>query len=106
MIKKTIAKVVLILLGTVGTCWAGCCAKSSELQCQEKVNAEPVEAILKQLTWKTRELKSYQCRIEYLFSQPVLDSETLRKGVLYYANSDGKSKLHITFQTLRHDDEK
>ena len=106
MVKKTIAKVVLILLGTVGTCWAGCCAKSSELQCQEKVNADPVEAILKQLTWKTRELKSYQCRIEYLFSQPVLDSETLRKGVLYYANSDGKSKLRINFQTLKQDDEK
>jgi outer membrane lipoprotein-sorting protein len=106
MDKKIITQIAFILLTTAGNCWAGCCAKSSELQCQEKVNADPVEAILKQLTWKTRELKSYQCRIEYLFSQPVLDSETLRKGVLYYANSDGKSKLRINFQTLKQDDEK
>jgi len=106
MDKKIITQIAFILLTTAGNCWAGCWAKSSELQCQEKVNANPVEAILKQLTWKTRELQSYQCRIEYLFSQPVLESETLRKGVLYYANSDGKSKLRINFQTLKQDDEK
>ena len=106
MIKKTIAKVVLILLGTISTCWAGGCTESLGAQSQEKVKTDSVEAILKQLTWKTRELKSYQCRIEYLFSQPVLESETLRKGVLYYAKSDGKSKLRINFQTLKQDDEK
>ena len=105
MIKKTIAKVVLILLGTVGTCWAGGCGKNLAASQPGKETC-PVEAILKQLTWKTKELKSYQCRIEYLFSQPVLDSETLRKGVLYYQKSDGKSKLRINFQTLKQDDEK
>jgi outer membrane lipoprotein-sorting protein len=45
-------------------------------------------------------------QVEYLFKQPLLESETLRKGVLYYLKFDGKSKLRVNFQTLKQDDEK
>ena len=105
MHKKIITKVVFIMLLTVGTCWAGGCGKNLAASQQGKETC-PVEAILKQLNEEALGLKSYQCRIEYLFSQPVLDSETLRKGVLYYAKSGEKSKLRINFQTLKQDDEK
>jgi len=64
-----------------------------------------VEMILKQLSQSTAELKSYQSRIEYKFSQPLLESQTLRNGKLYYQRDDGKSALRINFQTLRQDDE-
>ena len=105
MHKKIITKTVFILLLMVSTCWAGGCGKNLAASQPEEETC-PVEAILKQLNEEALELKSYQCRIEYLFSQPVLESQTLRKGVLYYAKSDGKSKLRINFQTLKQDDEK
>jgi len=99
-------KVFFLLLATVNTCLAGGCMGSLAGSEAERADANSVEVVLERLKKQTTELKSYQCRIEYLFSQPVLDSETLRKGVLYYAKSDGKSKLRINFQTLKQDDEK
>jgi outer membrane lipoprotein-sorting protein len=63
-----------------------------------------VDNILKDLHNAVSNLKSYQCRVEYLFSQPVLDSKTLRTGTLYYARFGGGSKLRIDFDTLSQDD--
>jgi outer membrane lipoprotein-sorting protein len=42
--------------------------------------------------------------VEYLFSQPVLDSKTFRTGTLYYARFGGGSKLRIDFNTLSQDE--
>jgi outer membrane lipoprotein-sorting protein len=108
MDERIVTKVALVLLLTVSNCWAGCCTKSSGLQREKKeVKPDPVEAVLKQLNQKTAELKSYQAQVEYRFTQPLFESETLRKGVLYYARFDKKnSKLRINFQTLKQDDEK
>jgi outer membrane lipoprotein-sorting protein len=103
--KKIIIRTVFILLLMVSTCWAGGCGKNLAASQPEKETC-PVEMILKQLDEEALKLKSYQCRIEYLFSQPVLESETLRKGSLYYARAGEKSKLRINFQTLKQDDEK
>ncbi len=69
------------------------------------VNADSVDDVLNRLQSATGSLKSYQSQIEYKFSQPLLESETLRKGVLYYQKSDGKSALRINFQTLKQDEE-
>jgi len=107
MDKKIITKVALALLLTVSNCWAGGCKEGLAAQQPEKVKPDPVEAVLKQLNQKTAELKSYEGRIEYQISQPLFESETLRKGVLYYARFDKKkTKLRINFQTLKQDDEK
>jgi len=105
MNKRMIVKVFLVALVTAGTCWAGGCERGLAKQQQDK---EPgvVEKILKQLKQKTEELKSYQCRIEYEVNQPLFESKTLRKGVLYYAESGKKSNLRINFGTLKQDDEK
>ena len=102
---KTIIKAALILLLAASIGWAGGCKKSCAVTSQEK-EISPVETVLKQLNQKVSELQSYQCRIEYLFSQPLLESETLRKGILYYARFNGKTVLRINFQTLKQDDEK
>ncbi len=105
MNTKTVMKVVLILLCTVGICWAvGCTANSAGSQLKG-CDVNSVDGILRNLSRSTAELKSYQSRIEYKFSQPLLESETLRKGVLYYQRCDGKSALRINFQTLKQDDE-
>ena len=74
----------------------GCCRK------REKEQAEI--SYLKELRKRTEELESYECAIEYLFSQPLLESKTLRKGYLYYQKFGDKSKLRINFETLQQDD--
>ena len=105
--KKTIVtKIVVMLLVTVNISWAGPCAKNPCTPPAEKAKANPVDAVLKKLRQKTLELKTYTCRIEYKFSQPLLESETLRKGDLYYSKSGGTSTLRINFKTLKQDDEK
>ena len=107
MDKKIITKVALVLLLTVSNCWAGGCKESLATQQTKKVKPDPVEAVLKQLNQKTAELKSYEGRVEYEVNQPLFETKTLRKGVLYYARFDKKkTKLRINFQTLKQDDEK
>jgi len=106
MNKKIITKVFLILLSTAGICWIIGCTESLAGPQPKRTDANSVETVLKQLNQKTSELKSYQCRIEYEVNQPLFETKTLRKGVLYYAKFDGKSALRINFETLRQDDEK
>jgi len=99
-----IIKRTLILLLMVGICWAwGCMTSSAGSQVGKETCA--VDMVLKQLNQKTTALKSYQSQIEYLFSQPLLNSQTLRKGVLYYQRDGGKSALRINFRNLKQDDE-
>lgn len=105
MDRKPAAKAIIIVLFTVGICTAGDCTKNICSKPVEK-RGPTVDTILKQLKQKTSELKSYQCRLEYLFSQPLFESQTLRKGTLYYQKSGAKSKLRINFRTLKQDDEK
>ncbi|MHC4641936.1 MAG: LolA family protein [Planctomycetota bacterium] len=106
MDTKIITKALLILLVTMGNCWAGCCTKKACVEPEEK-QVGAVDVILQQLSHKTKQLKSYQTRIEYKLIQPAIyESTTLRKGVMYYAKLGGKTKLRINFSTLKQDDEK
>lgn len=102
---KKILYVLLILLGAAGTCWAGCCTTNAGAVRGDKQD-NAVDMVLKQLSLKTRQLKSYECQVGYRFIQPVFESQTLRKGVLYYVKYDNKTKLRINFQSLKQDDEK
>ena len=104
--KKTIIKAAFVLLALSGMCLSCKLAQNSAGLQPEKPDANSVETVLKQLSRKTEELESYSSRIEYLFSQPSFESETLRKGVLHYASFGKESKLRINFETLKQDDEK
>lgn len=104
--KKILTKTALSLSLTVSICLAYGCTESLAGCQPEETDSNSVEIILKHLKEETAKLKSYQVQVEYKFSQPLLESETLRKGVLYYLKFDGKSKLRINFQTLKQDDEK
>ena len=86
---------ILILFGMCGL--AFCAEQSSD-------DANSVSAILDGLKQKTSRLQSYQCETNYLFSQPVLESKTLRTGNLYYARLGPGSKLRINFDTLTQDE--
>jgi outer membrane lipoprotein-sorting protein len=65
-----------------------------------------LDTVLKNLQDKTVELKSYQVKMDYVFKQPLLESQQRRTGVLYYVKSDKKSDLRIDFRTLQQDEEK
>lgn len=108
MKKETIGAITAALLLTVGLCPAAHAQKACEHRnpqvSQDK--PDPVDAVLKQLNGKTQELKYYQGKIEYKTLQPLFESETIRKGDLYYAKFGEKSKLRINFKTLKRDDEK
>jgi len=113
MNKKIISKAVIVFLWTVGICWAsGCpkaceCPKSSDTKLSGEVKADAVDTVLQQLNKRAQELKSYEAQIEYKFIQPLLfDSETLRKGILYYARFGKEANLRINFQTRKQEDEK
>ncbi len=62
--------------------------------------------ILSHLNQSATQLKSYQAEIQYLFIQDpeFLDSQTLRKGRIYYKLDKSGSKLRVSFDTLKQDD--
>jgi outer membrane lipoprotein-sorting protein len=117
MNRNTIAKAVVVFFWVALTCQAaeqpktsGCpetCPKP-EASCKTDPNnkADPVDTALRRLNEKTLALKSYQAKVEYRFTQPLLESRALRKGVLYFVKSEKKSKLRMNFETLKQDDEK
>ncbi len=98
---KWILVVLVMLVAAVTSCSAVCPSAPGK----DVNDANTVTAILEQLKKKTSELQTYKCDIEYLFSQPLLESKTLKKGMLYYARLGDKSKLRINFETLKQDDE-
>jgi len=67
-----------------------------------------LDEILDLLREKTGSLKSYQADIYYLFIQDpeLLDSRTLRKGVIYYQKNKTRSRVRIDFKTRKQDDGK
>ncbi len=64
-----------------------------------------VRAALDRLGERAANLQSYQCKVDYLFKQILLESQSRRKGVLYYAKLDSRSYLRIDFNTLQQNDE-
>lgn len=106
MNEKIITKVFSLLLAIVGIYLVGSLAASEIERADTNLAANPqVDLVLERLNNQTTGLKSYQSQIEYRFSQPLLESETLKKGVLYYQKSEGKSALRINFQSLKQDEE-
>ena len=65
-----------------------------------------VQDVLDELAERAAELQSYQADVDYVFKQTLLESQSRRKGVLYYARFDDRSYLRIDFDTLQQDQEK
>ncbi|MHC4646078.1 MAG: LolA family protein [Planctomycetota bacterium] len=103
---KVIVGTVFVLSLTLAAGRGQCCVKTPAPQCGETGQPDPIEHILKELRQTAEKLESYQANVEHLFKQPAFDSQTLRKGILYYARFGRESRLRINFQTLAQDDEK
>lgn len=83
-----------------------CSADSATCPAQKQQTAgSPLETILENLQKKAADLKSYECKVDYLVNQTLLESKTRRTGALYYARFDGRSWLRVDFLTLQQDEE-
>jgi len=94
-----------ILLLLSGICWAGTNTDSSTGSRAKDTDVNSVQTILEQLRDRTAKIQSYQAEVEYRYRQPLLESESVRRGLLYYARFGQRSKLRVNFQTLKQDDE-
>jgi len=106
MNNQIMIRATFIVLWAAVTCWASDCTGASQQSQQKIPKDDPLSIVLEQLNKTTSGLKSFQSQIEYKFSQPLLESESLWKGVLYYARSGKTSTLSIHFNTIQQDDEK
>jgi len=124
MVRKPAIRIVFLFVAA-GVCWAGSCAEAEKVGKEKQPNKNKVtekgapqthsfavgdpeskvDVVLDRLKQQTEALKSYQCRIEYRFAQPLLESETVRTGMLFYKREGKTSKLRINFETLKQDDE-
>ncbi|RPJ19365.1 MAG: hypothetical protein EHM35_20740, partial [Planctomycetaceae bacterium] len=112
MHRIVIAGVIVGLSFIAGPLYGQTCSASSttcqvqpQQQEQQPPADSPLETILEGLQKKASELKSYECKVDYLVNQTLLESKTRRTGVLYYARFDGRSRLRVDFLTLQQDEE-
>ncbi len=82
--------------------------KAGDLSRQNPPGQRTLDEILDRHRQKNAALKSYQADIYYLFVQdPVmLDSRTIRRGVIYYQKNKTRSRVRIDFKTRKQDDGK
>ena len=104
MNRKIVVKAIAVILWATGAGVAGQCEEGSKAAPKSPA-PDPVDVILEKLNKTTSELTSFECQIEYRYSQPLLESERLSKGTLYYLRSGQASAMRINFGTLQQDDE-
>lgn len=105
--RKTIlvgAAAGLLLTAGLFCCQASACNETCPKTQETDPNA--VDAVLAQLETKANELQSFQCKIDYVFKQPLLESQARQKGTLYYAKFDDRSYLRVDFDTIQYDQDK
>jgi len=99
--KSNVSFIIAVLL-TGGLHWTLPQVSMGEEECSKS----QIDVVLERLNKKTEELTSYECRIEHKYIQPLLESQTIRKGNLYYLRKDGISALRVNFDTMRQEDAK
>jgi outer membrane lipoprotein-sorting protein len=85
--------------------------KAEESPSKSPVSEQPppfacreVEAVLQKIQQAAKELRSYECQIDYVLHQPLLESQTRRKGTIYYLRMPAGSRLRVNFETLQQDE--
>jgi outer membrane lipoprotein-sorting protein len=103
-VRLSLLSVVFCLAeGAHVDCGAGGCAPvSARPRAEEK--ADRTDAVLRELAAKNERIESCSCRLEYRFTQPLFESESLRTGRFFYARSPEQSRIRVDFETLRQDE--
>jgi len=98
---KTKKIIIIFILPAILACL--CSAKQAVRNRETK---SVTESILERLNEEAANLKSYQAEIQWVHTQPLFETVTLRKGEIYYVSDPNNSKLRINFKTLKQDDGK
>ena len=110
MNMKMAFKAVCVAFFAAGLCFAGSEPVVGGDSADPGAAITSVDAALKYLELKTSQLTSYEGGIVYRYRQPLLESESLRRGAIFYAKYGAqygdRAFLRINFQTLKQDDEK
>jgi outer membrane lipoprotein-sorting protein len=104
MYKSAMTALSFVVLAAGLSCGAAAPPAGAAPASASEPNA--LDKVLKNLEDKATGLKSYQVNMDYVFKQPLLESQQRRTGVLYYAKFDKESFLRIDFNTLQQDEEK
>lgn len=96
------------LLGLLGATGSSARAAEPNVPAAEvkTQDVNDLETVLAHLQERAAGLRSYQARLDYVFKQPLLESQQRRQGMLQYARFDNRSYLRIDFTTLQQDQEK
>jgi outer membrane lipoprotein-sorting protein len=106
MPRVIVAGVILgLFLEASRACGQPCHANSTESQSQSP-DPNALRSVLDRLQAQAADLRAYQCKVDYVFKQVLLDSQARRRGTLYYAKFDDRSYLRIDFDTLQQNEEK
>jgi len=101
--------IVLVILSSwtagAGDWWAKETPTNSGPESASAPLSEEVEAVLQKIQQATKDLRHYQCGIDYVLRQPLLESETRRTGMVYYLRKPTGSRLRVNFETLQQDDQ-
>ncbi|MCL5279844.1 MAG: hypothetical protein M1376_08075 [Planctomycetes bacterium] len=106
MYRSTAIVALLFVVLAAGMSWGAAAANPASTVPATAAEPNALDKVLKNLETKATELKSYQVNMDYLFKQPLLESQQRRTGALYYAKFDKESFLRIDFDTLQQDEEK
>jgi outer membrane lipoprotein-sorting protein len=104
MYRSAMTALLFVALATGVSCGAAAGPAGAVPAAATEPNA--LDKALKNLEDKATALKSYQVDMDYVFKQPLLESQQRRTGVLYYAKFEKESFLRIDFNTLQQDEEK
>lgn len=107
MYWSIVRNIVFTMLLGAGYVHGGVCsADQAPPDLPENCEVATVRTVLDRLAERVAGLESYQCKVDYRFKQVLLESQSRRTGMLYYAKFDNRSYLRIDFETLQQDEEK
>ena len=94
MLKMELRRVLLLAFIVVGVG-----------QAKPQPSCDSVDSILEKLRASAQRLTTFQCEIEYVEEQPLLESRLMRRGHAYYLREEDQSFLRINFETLVQDEQ-
>lgn len=103
---KSAIRIAALFVGLIAGLSCGADATSAGPARPAASEPNALDQVLQSLQDRATELKTYRVNMDYLFKQPLLESQQRRTGVLCYAKFDNRSSLRIDFQTLQQDEEK
>ena len=87
------------------SCERACSVKQDNSAVKLSVEVSKVDSVIGEVSAKAEQIKTYRAKIVTRFIQPLLESQTIRTGQLYYEKEGERSRLRVNFESVAEDDE-